>query len=302
MEMRMHRFGPCHFTVGQTWNLIGNDHFRRQEHEKAVDAYEHALRCNQGCVGPRDADHIAAAYGNIGTVCWSTGDMDKSITCLEKALELRKENEVAQGLDPGKSLPIAASYHQLGLALSLKQEHEKALDALHHSLRIREKVLGRKSIDVSRSLDALCKIYMFQGKAGDALQCHQEAHMIKVELTGEHGPGVTASLMNIAAAHTARKFYNDAILAYLEVRKAQSLEMQKAAQEGSPHLARLAEEAGETSQMLVDLFTKTESYSNAQLAVDETLGLYQQARLLEPHPKMQALKESVKKLQKAAFR
>lgn len=307
LEMRMQRFGARHFSVGQTFNLIGNHHFQRQEHDKAIHAYEKALKCNEGYVEPRDSDHIAAAYANIGTVCWKTGDILRSIVCFEKALELRTVSGIAQGIDPEKSLSIAASHHQLGLALSLKQEHAKALDSLNHALRIRESVLGRKNPEVARSLDAIGKIHLFQGKPDKALQCHQEAYAIKIaaienSLTGERDATATVSLMNIATAHMARKDYKEAIFTYLAVRNAQSLEIQMATMEGNaPAVARLAEAAGETSQMLIGLFTKTKSYPNAQLAVDETLGLYQQAGLKEDYPKMQALKESVKLLEKASL-
>ena len=298
LQMRTQSFGPCDFKVGQTWNLIGNYHFRRQEYEKAIAAYEETLKCKEGST---ETDHIAAAYGNIGTVCWSTGDIKKSIVCMEKAMELRIESEVSQGRDPEKSLTIAASYHQLGLALSLEQKYANALEALKHALRIREKVMGRKSADVARTLDAIGKIHLFRGEADSAMHCHQEAYAIKTEITGEHDPSVISSLMNIGSVHTARRDYKEAIFAYLAARSAQAVVMQKAIKEGSPHLVHMYEEAGETSQMLVDLFTRTGSFQNAPLAVNDTLTLYQQAGLNEDHPRMQALKESVKVLQKAAF-
>lgn len=299
LEMRAQRFGPYYFTVGQTWNLIGNYHFRNQECEKAMAAYQEALKCKDGC---SDSDHIAAAYGNIGTVCWSTGDLQRSVECLQKALNLRKASEKSHGGDPEQSVSIAAGYHQLGLALSLKQDYGKALDALKHALKIREAVLGRKGIEVARTLDAIGKVHLFRGDADDALYCHQEAYAIWFDSTGgEHSPVVTTSLMNIAAAHMARKDYEQATSTYLAVRNAQVVEIQKAAKEGNPDIIRLVEEAGETSQNLVTLFLKMQAFSNAQVAVDETLRFYQQASLKEDHPRMQALKESAKELQKAAF-
>ncbi len=297
-EMRAQRFGPLHFTVGQTFNLIGNHHFRNHHYDMAIHAYQQALKCTEG----GDSDHIAAAYGNIGTVCWSTGDLKMSVYCLEQALKLRRESERANGEDPEKSLSVASSYHQLGLARSLKQEYGKALVALRHALKIQETVLGNKSIEVARSLDAIGKVHLYQGDADEALNCHQTAYAIWFESSGgEHSPALTASLMNIAAAHMARKDYEQATSMYVAVRNAQVVEMQKAAKDGNPDLLRLSEEAGETSQVLLDLFIKMDSLDSAQVAVEETLRLYQQAKLSEDHPKMQALKASAKELQKAAL-
>ena len=264
----------------------------------AIHAYQKALECTEG----GNSDHIAASYGNIGTVCWSTGDLKMSVKCLEKALKLRREAEKANGGDPEMSITIASSYHQLGLARSLKQEYGKALEALRHALKIRETVLGNKSIEVARSLDAIGKVHLYRGDADDALTCHQTAYAIWFDSSGgEHSPALTASLMNIAAAHMARKDYDQATSFYLAVRNAQVAEIQKAAKEGNPNLMRLSEDAGDTSQVLVDLFIKMDSLDNAQMAVEETLQLYQQANFSEDHPKMQTLKESAKDLQKAAL-
>jgi tetratricopeptide (TPR) repeat protein len=272
--------------------LIGNAHFREEEYEKAIAGYEEALTCKEGCEKPSDLDHIAAAFGNIGTVCWSTGDMERSITCIRKALELRLESET--GRDPGESLTVATSYYQLGLALTMHRDFIKALDALNYALEIQQRVHGRKSVDVARTLDAIGKVHLLQGDADESMNCHQEAYAIKYEITGEYGPLVISSLTNIAAAHISRHEDKEAISAYLAIRNAQSLELKKA--NDTYVQKRLAMEAGDTIQILVDLFTKSGEYQNAKLAADEALGLYQQAGITEDHPKMLCLKQSVKYL------
>ena len=294
LRMRMQNFGPCDFRVGQTWNLIGNFHFRRQECEEAIDAYEEAIECKEGYEELSDSDHIAAAYGNIGTVCWSTGDMQRSVTCLQKSLDLRVESEAAHGRDPGNSLAVATSYHQLGLALSLNHEHEKALDAFNRALRIREKALGRKSVEVARTLDAIGKVHLFRGHVDEAMKCHQEAYATKYEITGDHSPTVVTSLMNIGAAHIARENYKEAIFTYLAVRNSQTSELEK--ENGGPNTGRLLIEAGETNQIIADLYRRSGEAKNAEVVAQEALRLYQSACLKEDHPKMQALKQTVKAL------
>lgn len=295
LQERRQHFGPCNYKLGQTWNLIGNAHFRQEEYEKAIAAYEKALTCKEGCEKPSDSDHIAAAYGNIGTVCWSTGDIARSTACIRKALELRLESEA--GRDLGESLTIATSYYQLGMALTMHCDFIKALDALNYALEIQQRVLGRKSVDVARTLDAIGKVHLLQGDADESMNCHQEAYAIKYEVTGEYGPLVISSLTNIAAAHISRHEDKEAILAYLAIRNAQLSEMSKAndTYANDTHAQkRLAMETGDTIQILVDLFTKTSAYQNAKLAADEALGLYQQAGITEDHPKMLRLKQSVK--------
>jgi tetratricopeptide (TPR) repeat protein len=272
--------------------LIGNAHFRRKEHDKAMYAYEQALECTDGCEKPSDFDHIAAANGNLGTVCWSTGDMERSITCIRKVLDFRIESEISKGRDPCDSLSVATSYHQLGLALTLHRDYKKALNALFEALEIQQSVLGRKSIDVARTLDAIGKVYLLRGDADRSMHCHQEAYATKYELTGECGALVITSLTNIAAAHLARNEEKEAILAYLAIRNAQSFELHKISDPETS--ARVAMDAGETIQMLVDLYTKTGAYQNAKLAADEALELYQQSGISKGHPKMEALKQSVK--------
>jgi hypothetical protein len=129
------------------------------------------------------------------------------------------------------------------------------------------------------------------------MNCHQEAYAIKYEVTGEYGPLVISSLTNIAAAHISRHEDKEAILACLAIRNAQLSEMSKANDTYANDTyaqKRLAMEAGDTIQILVDLFTKTSAYQNAKLAADEALGLYQQAGITEDHPKMLRLKQSVK--------
>jgi tetratricopeptide (TPR) repeat protein len=299
MQDRRQHLGSCDYKVGQAWNLIGNAHFRRKEHANAIHAYEQALECTDGCEKPSDFDHIAAAYGNLGTVCWSTGDMERSVTCIRKAVELRMKSEISKGRDPRESLTVATSYHQLGLALTLHRDYKKALNALFDALEIQQRVLGRKSIDVARTLDAIGKVHLLQGDADESMDCHQEAYATKYELTGECGPLVITSLTNIAAAHLARNEDKEAILAYLAIWKAQSFELHKINDPGTS--ARLAMEAGETIQMLVDLYTKTGAYQNAKLAADEALGLYQEAGISKDHPKMEDLKQSVKILYSKAL-
>ena len=133
----------------QAWNEIGNFHFRRNEHHDAIRAYENARACRAGCQLPGGSDHIAVAYGNIGIVCWSTGDLARSITSLHKALELRMESQLLRGRDPETSLRVASSFYQLGLALSLNKEYSMALKALKRALEIETRVFGKEHVRFS---------------------------------------------------------------------------------------------------------------------------------------------------------
>lgn len=276
------KYGDVDFRVGQVWNHIGNFFFRQQDYPRALDAYKGAVMCHEG-----NNAHIGAAYGNIGTVYWTTGDLTNAVTFLNKALEMHRYMESVNGLDPDSSSEVSNSLYQIGLALSLQKEYETAMGTLKYCLRVREKTLGTMHLDLARTIDAIGKIHLLLGELDDAMDCHQRALSMKCGLVRNSDSAVITSLMNIAAVHQARELYDDAIFAYLAVLSVQKQNFVECKDEAiAPRFAR---EAGETLQVLAQLHRQNGDHQASFISAQESLLCYNDAGLSKDDPKIAML-------------
>jgi tetratricopeptide (TPR) repeat protein len=89
--------------IAALYNCIGNEHFRQRDYPKAVYYYKQAVQCHA------DLDQVAAAFANLGTVYWSTGDVGQSLAMLHQALETYEFYSAQQ------RKPV---HHQLGLVFA----------------------------------------------------------------------------------------------------------------------------------------------------------------------------------------
>jgi tetratricopeptide (TPR) repeat protein len=272
IKQRRKAYGDDDYRVGQVWNHIGNYFFRKQDYTRALDSYKGAVMCYEG-----GNAHIGAAYGNIGTVYWTTGDLENAVTFLNKALEMHRYIESIQGVDPDSSSAVSNSLYQIGLALSLQQDFVTAMGTLKYCRRLREKTLGSKHLDLARTIDAIGKIHLFRGELVDAMECHQQALAMKREFVSDSNSAVITSLMNIAAVHEARQFYDDAIFTYMAVLTVQK-EIFLADHSGS-NASRIAKEAGETVRVLAHLHELNGDPQASSLALNESQFFCSEAKL-----------------------
>jgi len=282
MKHRREKYGEIDYRVGQVWNYIGNYYFKNQEHAKALYSYKGAVMCYDG-----DDAHIGAAYGNIGTVYWTTGDLANAVIFLNKALEMYRFMESAQGHDPDSSIQVSNVLYQIGLVLSLQQNFKAAMSTLKYCRLVREKALGNMHLDLARTIDAIGKVHLFIGELDYAMACHQQALEMKRGLAGDSDSAVITSLMNIAAVHQAREMYDEAIYAYLAVLTVQKQAFLTCNVDGQA--LRLAKEAGETLYALAQIHSLNGNPHESSLAIKESLLFYREAGLSMDDPKVLSL-------------
>jgi tetratricopeptide (TPR) repeat protein len=160
--------GSHHALVAHIWNLIGNAHFRSRDYHQALEAYKRAVECSD--------KHLGDSYANIGTVYWAMGDVDRSIAFLLRAKQVY---EFAVWGDTPANLRIASICYELGVAYSHKGCFMQALEQYSQCREIRENVLGRNSLEVSRVVEAIGKLFLMNGGQRVSLQYHQEAMQIQ---------------------------------------------------------------------------------------------------------------------------
>eukprot|EP00977_Amphora_coffeiformis_P010226 scaffold2366_cov159-Amphora_coffeaeformis.AAC.30 len=204
LKQLQQQYGETHAMVATTWNWLGNAHFRQGNMEAALKAYKNVVLCDPG-------EHLADAYANMGTVHWTTGNVEEAIPFLQNALSVHEYNVMSRGQDPNTSLPVAGVQYQLGLALTLHKDYEQALFALNQARAIRERVLGHNHMDVARTLDAMGKAHFLQGTFESAVECHRQSLSIKECLPQEVARATIAVTMsNIVEVHRAQGLLADA--------------------------------------------------------------------------------------------
>lgn len=179
--------------IASLYNRIGNEHFRQRDFQKAVFFYKQAVQCQA------DLDHVAAAYANLGTVFWSTGDVEQALIMLQQALNTY-EFYSEQQRKPVESLEVAGVHHQLGLVFALKGDFDQAINSLQEAFAIRERATGARSILTAKTIDALGKVYKMMGDIQTALQYHERA----LDILKSHSVNTCGILENILAVHILR--------------------------------------------------------------------------------------------------
>jgi tetratricopeptide (TPR) repeat protein len=349
LQMRLHRHGANHPLVAEVWNRLGNYFFRSRTYQQALECYREAVRCctstssgssiiifggsnGEGTEQERDDEaketaaasmnQLATAYRSMGATHWATGKSNLAIPFLHKALDVYETHDVfAKHRSKHVFLAVASTWHQLGLALSLQQSYDDALKALWQAKSIREQVLGPRHVEVGRTVDAIGKVFCFQGNFDAALTCHQDALAIKRAAAKKStsasstpaNSGVVTSLMNLAALHQVRGESSQAIHLYEQVLRMQMAALvQGRSSSGNKSwlLVRAAMEVGETLLLLSDLFdNKSGSQDNpntvsqhqhqrqAQRMCKEAILVYREVGLEEQHPQMQMAIQRYQRLQ-----
>jgi tetratricopeptide (TPR) repeat protein len=250
--------------IAALYNRIGNEHFRRHDYPNAVYYYKQAVQCQA------DLDHVAAAYANLGTVFWSTGDVGQALAMLHLALETYTFYS-AQQRKPVESLEVAGVHHQLGLVFALKRDFDQAVESLQKAFAIRERATGARSILTAKTVDALGKVYKMMGDVQTALQYHERA----LDILNGHSVNTCSILENILAVHALRG--DDAATLHIY---AQILLQQRMAFAQS-----LSREAGlqvaNTLKNMSLLCLQTGRDQEANLFQQEAAAMFQQAGLKE---------------------
>jgi tetratricopeptide (TPR) repeat protein len=160
------RHGTQHAKLSLTYNVLGNVYFRQQRFEAAIETYRKAIVAAQ----EKDKVPLADSYSNLGTVYWSTGNVDQAIECLQQGLRLR--------LQQGNVLAIATIHYQLGLAYTLRGTYDEALHQFISCITERGGKSGQE-LEIARSYDAMGKVYTLRGNFEEALESYDHAIRLK---------------------------------------------------------------------------------------------------------------------------
>lgn len=237
----LQEYGETHGKVAKLYNQIGNHYMRQGQHKLSFENYHNALRCfrliSSSSRSPspllggarRDDDNvtttlsIAATLGNIGTVQWRMGRLEEAIETLQSAVS------TAEDYSGDASQEVANLLFTLGMAHSLKQEYEEAIDCFARMKHIITNIYGPSHVEVARAVDAMGKVCILQGDPSQAIQFHSDALRVKQCALGSRHASVLQTQMNLALAFRADHKYQEALMQLSEVRSARKIALFKEA-------------------------------------------------------------------------
>jgi len=220
------------------YNCLGNTHFRQGKVDEAVSAYKLAVQAADA------GEHLTAAYSNLGTCYWKSGNVSEAVHMLEQALAVHELDLVQRDQDMKASLQAAAIYHQLGVCYCLMSEYTDALSRLEQARAIRVRA---DASSVGPTLDAMGKVYLMQNRLDEAMTCHQQALQIQYN---------AQTLRNMANVHLQSGNTTAAITVLQEVCK-----LQKSAGLETPSQRDLHRQ---TCKLLVKLYDETGNVEQAE--------------------------------------
>ena len=279
------KYGEYHKKVSILRNSLGNLHFQRNDFLLAEKEYIQALAIARDNYGHDDA-FVAMILGNLGIVYWKIENLNSSIFCLKESLRINRI--LSRGTDVDEK--VAESYHNLGMALFLKKDFDKAQSTLEKALGSRKRLFGTKHVDVARTLDILGKLFAAKGETRLALGCHMDALRIKTELLGEENPSTIISLMNVAHLYKCKGDLEMAIDLYDNAAKLQA--------KNASFDETMIVEMGITLHILGDLYVQKLSYFDALMSYKESSYAFDNAGLDRSDQRVLDLEKSMVKAQR----
>ena len=152
------------------WNWLGRVRYRLGQLDAAVEALEHVQRLGNAV---EDKAVIAIAFGNLGLIYQTRGDLEKAEEYHLKSLEIEKEL--------GRKEGMASQYGNLGLIYRTRGDLEEAEEYHLKSLALHEE-LGLKE-GMASQYGNLGLLYRRQGNLEEA----EEYHLKSLEIAKELG-------------------------------------------------------------------------------------------------------------------
>lgn len=159
---------------------------------EAEDVFRESLILLQELFG-LNSTHVALGLQNLARLRSERGDAREAARLCQQALDMLIENLGTEHPRVAEAR-LNLSSHQYAL-----EAYDLARANLCEAMRIWEKTLGRRSMEVSTCLNNLGRICEQQGKTDQGVAHHQEAVFIRKELLGVH-PETAFSLGNLGAA------------------------------------------------------------------------------------------------------
>jgi tetratricopeptide (TPR) repeat protein len=158
--------------------LKGQIELNLHEPGKALESFRNSLRLYEGLLAANDA-RIAWAYNNLGMAYTELSDFDKALTCHEKAVEIRLQNNVER---IGNSYSnMSALYLRMG-EVTKAEEYLYACPALKNFTD--ETFLNTNNPRFAGDMVLLSRIRRSQGRAEDAMRIATKALAFRRRLLG----------------------------------------------------------------------------------------------------------------------
>jgi tetratricopeptide (TPR) repeat protein len=144
------------------WNQLGQLFVRVGELDQAIIAFQTVLKLGQS---HQDQEKIAWAYGNLGIVYKTRGELDKAVEMHNKAL--------------------AIDYANLGLVYDTRGELDKAVEMHNKALAIDEQ-MGNKQ-GMAEDYGNLGNVYQTRGELDKAVEMYNKGLEIQIALGDKQG-------------------------------------------------------------------------------------------------------------------
>lgn len=176
------------------WNQLGHLHLRISKLDQSENAYRTVLKL----VGS-DQRGQAVAYGNLGNVYETRGELDRAIEYHHKALV------IDEALDNKKGMAI--QYGNLGNVYQTRGELNQAIEYYHQALALNQ-ALGRKE-GMAINYGNLGLVNQNRGNLDQALKYYRKALAIDEELCSKEG--MAADYRNLGSVYQTRGELDQAI-------------------------------------------------------------------------------------------
>ena len=140
---------------------------------------------------------VINAFGHLGTVHYSLGDLQQAKECHSRALTIGMKKLGPEHVD------VANSYNNLGTLYRALGELQQAKECHDHALTIRLEKLGPEHVDVANSYNNLGAVHYSLGDLQKAKECHDHALTIRLEKLGPEHVDVANSYSSLGILHRA---------------------------------------------------------------------------------------------------
>ncbi|WP_146052775.1 tetratricopeptide repeat protein, partial [Aquimarina sp. I32.4] len=230
-----------HSDISKSYNSIGKTLTTKNELAASLEYLEKAIHPDF-----KGGSHFPDVYNNIARIQYVSGQYDKAIIYMQKALDIetvqsgesyktaRYCNNIGtifertgrydeaiyhytkalsiQKQITGENHPNIASYYiNIGNVFSNKENYDKGLEYYQKAVNIKIEMYGDDDINLSDSYMNIGLIYYRKGNFNEALSYQKRALTLKEKTLQNNHPEIALLLINTASVHIAKEEYNKAI-------------------------------------------------------------------------------------------
>lgn len=194
LEQARKYVGDNHFIMSNIYHNIGVVHGIRRSYDKAIEAFQTAMRIRIHNFGERHTE-VATCKHDIGLLHSWQGNYDLALAYYLEALDIWTD---IYGNDHPR---IANTNNSIGIVYQDQGAYEKALEYYSKALRINIQTFGDNHPAVAMNYHNIAVAYDTQGASDIALDYYQKALQIRLGFFGENHPDVGMNYANIGVVH-----------------------------------------------------------------------------------------------------